>query len=447
MAYYLSIYALASVVAALFNLCLGYVVFKKRPHHPLNRVFGLIILSCVVWPFSEFILRTTENPQVADIFARIAWMPILLSSALILHLVLIMTKIDLPFVDRSKVVAAVYLASMLFIVLNFTTNTVVSGAYREYWGYTGSFGFVFRDIYSVYHIGIVVVALYLLDKRYKITRNSIERIQIKYVFAGLSFPYVIGTLTQIVLPILGYTSIPIASFTTIVMDGFIAYAIIRYKLLVIAPTTEKQVYTKPKYNLELKTYLIPAEEGDKAMEMYVDQIVHGRQGLCVTLAEPSEIRRKYQISKTPIIWLTDKETRHRSTPPNDLEQLTLHLKDFFKISAENSILLLDGVDRLIEVNGFDKVYYMIKELNEAIHRTKIIPIKKKEDLELIRLQLKKDDVEKEIYFARNMFHQGKIDEQGFREIVKEYEKKLIELNLEMSKLDKKKLKEDIEIID
>lgn len=450
MSYHVTSYALASLAAAIVNLLLGYIVLKKRPHHPLNRVYCLLtILVGFVWPFSEFVLRSTQSPQAADFWARLAWSPVLVSTALILHVVFIMTKKRLSSADKSRLTAA-YFTCTLFILLNFTTDTVVSGAHLEYWGYTGSFGWVLKNVYLVYHFAIVVLALYLLYQRYKTTGNSIEKFQIKYVSTGLFFPYIIGGFAQLFLPVLGYTPIPIASATTIVMDGFIAYAIIRYKLLVLTPTAEEDADTKPRYTLEPKTYLIQAGEDEKAMDIYVDQIIHGRQGLCATTSKPEEIRSKYKIEKTPIIWLTYEETIHRSIPPDDLEQLTLHLKDFFNNSDDNSTVLLDSIDYLIELNGFTRTYDMIKKLNKETAKTKttlIIPIKSSEDVELIRLQLSKDDIEQEICFARKRFHKREIDEQSFREIVKEFEKQLIKLDLDMSKINKKRLGEDIEIME
>jgi hypothetical protein len=344
---------------------------------------------------------------------------------------------------------AVYLPPFLAIVLNFASNMVISGVYMEFWGYTGSFGSVFRNFFSIYFLLVVFFSYYLLYRRHTATENSVERIEIKYVSIGLSFPYIIGSLAQVFLPVFGYPPIPIASATTIIMDGFIAHAIIRYRLLGITPAAEDKTDSKSKYRVDTKTYLIPAGDDDKAMDMYVDQIVHGRQGLCVTTTKPAEIKKKYKITKTPIIWLTDEEEGQSSIPPNDLEQLTLHLKDFARISAKNSIVLLDGADKLIELNGFPKTYGMIRELNEETAKTKtslLIPIKDNDDLELIRLQLRKDDIEREISFAKKRFHKREMDEQSFREIVKDFEKELIELDLKMSKTEKKRSGEEMEIV-
>lgn len=449
MAYNITPYALASLTAAIVNLLLGYIVFKKRPHHPLNRIFCcLIIFVGVLWCMSEFMLWSTQDPGAADFWAKLSWTPLFLASSVILHLIFTMMRKELSKADKTKL-RAIYLIAIALIVLNFTTDTLISGAHKEYWGYSNSFGPLFKPVY-LYLMLVFFYGMSLLYRKYRTTENSIERIQIKYASVGISAPVVIGSVTQVVLPFLGYTPIPISSAGTIIMQGLIAYAIIRYNLLVITPTTEDDARTKPKYSLELKTYLIPAGEDEKAMDMYVDQIIHGRQGLCVTTKEPAGVRRKYRIAKTPIIWLTEREAGHSSIPPDDLEQLTLHLKDFFNNSEDGSIVLLDGVDDLIDANGFARAYEMVDELNGETSKTKtslIIPLKGANDLELIHLQLAKDDIEKEIQFAKKRFHKQEIDEEGFREIVKDFEKQLIKLDLEMSKMERKKSGKEMEIIE
>ncbi|MFH1788692.1 MAG: DUF835 domain-containing protein [Candidatus Altiarchaeota archaeon] len=443
-------YALLSAAVAVVNLLIGYTVFKKRPHHPLNRVYGLLtILVGALWPFAEFMLRMADEPLKAFFWARIAWTPVLLAPAIILHLALVLTKQDLQSRDRWKIRLA-YSISLLFVTLNYTTKWVISGAHREFWGYTGSFGWVLKYLCSTYHFIIVFYVLSMLYRRYRISEKIIEKIQLRLVSIGIAFPYVGGAFAQMMLPILGFRALPIASTTTIIMDAFIAYAIIRYKLLIITPTVEDEASGKPKYAVKSKTYLITAKDSSKAWDMYVDQILHGRQGLCVTLKNPDEVRGKYNIEKTPIIWLTTRETRHKAIPPKDLEQLIIHLLDFFRISRKNSIVLLDGIDELIELNGLEKVFAMIKELNLETSKTEtslIIPIERDEDLKLIQIQLQKDDILKEIDFAKKRFHKREIDEESFREIVKEFEKELIELDLATSKLEGEEAGEGIEIME
>jgi hypothetical protein len=449
MAFTLTAYAFLSILAAFINTILGVLVIKTRPKHHLNRVFGFIVLICVIWPLSEIVLRTTSDKAIADTFARIAWSCILIATALMLHFVSILTKPKTYDSMKDRLIRGTYVVCGVFVFLNFTTDSVINGAYKEYWGYTGLFGTGFIWAYFPFHASVVIYSFYLLCKRYRDSENSIERIQIRYVAIGMSIPYLVGSLMQIIMPILGLSAIPLASTSTIVMDGLIAYAIMRYQFLTITPAVEAILGTKPKFHVESRTYILLAEEAKKAMHMYIDQILHGREGLCVTFKHPEEIRRTYNIAKTPILWLTEDGQGHKNIPPTDLLQLSLHLKDFIRVSADNGILLFDGADELMRVNGFIRVYGLIREINVERSKTKVsivIPIKNPDNLKLIHLQLKKDDIEREIDFAKNRFHHRLIDEDNYRDIVKDFQKQLVELDLQMSKIEKRMSGEDLEIL-
>jgi hypothetical protein len=442
----MNIFAVFSILSAIINLFLGYIVFKKRPGHSLNRVFGLIILACVIWPSSEFILRFTDSQQIAYLAAKIAWAPILLSSALIFHLASILVKADKR-IFGIRLIVYPYLISGLFIFLNFSTDWVISGAHLEYWGYTGSFGWAFSNIYSIYHVFIAFVALYMLFQRYELAQNTIERFQIKYVFLGLSVPYILGSFIQIFPPILGLKALPFASLTTIIMDGFIAYAILRYQLMSITPTTEEVVDSEPAFEVGAKISIRHSVDDD-VMRIYVDQIKHGRQGLCVTFQDPERIRKDYGIEKTPIIKLDKMAGGESTIKADDLNQLALHLKDFIRISDDRSILFIDGLDRLVFLNDFERTYELISDLNTNRSKTNksiLLSVKDERILSLFTLQMRKDDIEKEIFYAKERMNS--MSEENFHAILKDFQQELIELDLKMGKISKSIRGEELEIID
>ncbi|MCM1985930.1 DUF835 domain-containing protein [Methanococcoides seepicolus] len=52
-------------------------------------------------------------------------------------------------------------------------------------------------------------------------------------------------------------------------------------------------------------YLIQ-DSGDlnTSYEIFATMVKQGRPGLCITRENPAKIRSKYNITKTPIVWLT-----------------------------------------------------------------------------------------------------------------------------------------------
>ncbi|MFH1297370.1 MAG: hypothetical protein ABIJ04_08880 [Bacteroidota bacterium] len=61
-----------------------------------------------------------------------------------------------------------------------------------------------------------------------------------------------------------------------------------------------------------------------------------------------------------------------------------------------------------------------------------------ESTQLIELRNKRKEVENMIDLSKQKYHRRLLDEQSFREIVKEYQKKLIELESEITKVEGKK---------
>ena len=447
MAFIWNPYGMLSLGVAIVNLAIALYVFRKRPRHKLNQVYGLLtFLSGVFWPLAEFFLRSTDDANSALIYARLAWTWVLLSPALMLHLAYIMSRRSLEKRDNI-VLGATYGICLAFIWLVYTTDLMISGIRMAFWGYTGIFGPLVYA-YAMFFFLLIAESYYLLYRRYRESEILVERLQTRYVMAGLSFPFVFGAILQIFFPLTGIMPLPVASITTIMMDGLIAYAIVRYNFLIINPAPEGKMKTEPKYTVESKTLFVLDQQGERGFDMFVDQIMHGRPGLCVSEREPDELRSKYGFTKTPIIWLTDAETEHRSVPPKDLKQLSIHILDFLA-RGESSIVVFDGVDGLIETNGFDQTYALIREVNGKLVDTLsslIVSVRKMDDLELLQLQLHKEDVEREIEFAKNMYLHCELDEENFRDIVKGYQCEIIQIELKMSKIADRKKGRKMEIV-
>jgi hypothetical protein len=115
----------------------------------------------------------------------------------------------------------------------------------------------------------------------------------------------------------------------------------------VKPVVEVIKETRPLYTLDPgKTYIIP----DKAYEVFTDQITHGVEGLCITSSDPDEIRLRWHFTETPIVRLSHEKGRgERYIAPNNLPLLFITIKSFVE-SSKNSIILLDGLEELIEVN-------------------------------------------------------------------------------------------------
>jgi len=109
---------------------------------------------------------------------------------------------------------------------------------------------------------------------------------------------------------------------------------------------------------------IPVEKGSavETLEYLIPR------GLMVTRAFPDEMRAKYGLQATPIVWLTESVGDMRIAPTS-LAVLTDTLMRFME-NNHNSIVLLEGVEYVITFNDFRKVLKSLDLLNETAWITK-----------------------------------------------------------------------------
>jgi len=116
------------------------------------------------------------------------------------------------------------------------------------------------------------------------------------------------------------------------------------------------------------------------------------QGLCFSMCSPEEARMMYTIQTTPVFWISNHGTDRVS--PRDLELIADMISSFLKRS-KNPVVLLDGVEYLIAINGFIPVFKMLRDiqewtiLNHAVFLLSINPVSLEEkEVALIERNMK-----------------------------------------------------------
>ncbi len=152
---------------------------------------------------------------------------------------------------------------------------------------------------------------------------------------------------------------------------------LRYKFMPITPVTEKKSGENAKYMLEKgHTYLLYEEKAFRSTEIFIDLVTHGFQGLYITRTNPREIRQKYNLEKTPIIWLTDAKDYEKRIEPFHIMELGYTVGEFTK-KTKNGVILLDGLEYLIIQNNYKSVLKLIHLLEDFVSLSgsiMIIPI-------------------------------------------------------------------------
>jgi DNA-binding response OmpR family regulator len=141
------------------------------------------------------------------------------------------------------------------------------------------------------------------------------------------------------------------------------------------------------------SYLVKETKPNKSFEIFVDQVTHNIQGLCVTRQHPTIIRKEWGLEKTPIIWLSNQLGKVYVNPSN-IGILSDTIIRFVEKSGDG-VILIDGIEFLIVNNDFDKVLRMVHHVTEAVmeNRSRLIVSVDPRTLEIRELALLERNME------------------------------------------------------
>lgn len=147
------------------------------------------------------------------------------------------------------------------------------------------------------------------------------------------------------------------------------------KNLDIQAQKEAESRSTPKYDLLPGAgYILRERKSEQAFEIFTDLVTHGLQGLCVSRLKPEAVRERWGLRKTPIVWLTQNaEAGEKCITPTDMPRVHFVISDFLD-KAENSVILLDGIEYIITHNSFPSALKLVQLLNDRVmmHKSRLL---------------------------------------------------------------------------
>lgn len=113
-----------------------------------------------------------------------------------------------------------------------------------------------------------------------------------------------------------------------------------------------------------------------AYTLYRNALAEGKEGICISTDHPRAVKSGRGVTSGKLIWLSSKGGE-KSISPTDLEDLRDVIYDFAEREGEKGTVLLDGIEYLSTVNGFNRTLTFFHDLREKIALTGsklIIPI-------------------------------------------------------------------------
>ena len=216
-----------SLIAGFTNLCLGLLVYSRGQKSTIKSCYSLVALSVASWCFAVIPFRSAPDIETSLFWAKTLYIiPIFIVTSFLFFNFTFLSQKSFRFVHFLALLPAL---AILLLVL--WPDMVIEQIEHPY---SGEKRILFGSAYPIYFIFIPAYFIWsfiLLSKRY-FTSSGINRMQIRYVFFGTFISANLGMVTNLILPTLGTFSFNwLGQILTIIMSSFIAYAIVRYRLM------------------------------------------------------------------------------------------------------------------------------------------------------------------------------------------------------------------------
>jgi hypothetical protein len=146
----------------------------------------------------------------------------------------------------------------------------------------------------------------------------------------------------------------------------------------VQPKLEKKQEPEKEYHLDNFTVYIVAEtRPKKSFAMFCSLVAQGAPGLVVTRTYPKKIKKEYNLTEVPFLWLSQSGIRD-SIDPTDLSKLNYVIGKSTQ-KCQKSVILIDGLEYLITHTNFENVLGYLIELKKIIEISNswlIIPLHK-----------------------------------------------------------------------
>jgi len=217
------IITLLAFFLCVFNIILGVTVFFRKKGL-LSIFFFLFTVSVSVWASSIYLSEYTLSHSMALIWMKITF----ISSSLMPLLLYYFARL---FPDYKEITNFEKMLIIIPIIISFLTlnNDIVTGI-EQIKPITPSFG-SFYNVFFTYFLSFILISFFILFRKL-ISFSGIRKAQTQYVFVGLLVALLLGMLTNLFLPSLGYQQYgKLGPFSIVFFVALTTYAIIKHHLM------------------------------------------------------------------------------------------------------------------------------------------------------------------------------------------------------------------------
>ena len=209
-------------------LSLGLLVVARDPRALVNRLFAFSMVTIIGWIGSISLYLSTKDSDPNILLGRLGFAS---AAAIPFSLLWMFESLqDVPTLRARRTLSWGALVCGAFVALSLTP-LIVAGSAASSSGRNFIYG-PLHPLFGVYFLTCFVLAIYRLSIQLR-SASGMRKLQLRYLLLGILLGGAGGTTTNLVVPLVWGTSrySLLGPYFTLIMAGFAAHAIIRYRLL------------------------------------------------------------------------------------------------------------------------------------------------------------------------------------------------------------------------
>lgn len=228
---------IALILVSIANMLLGIFVYSKDRKNAINISFSMITTSLALWTFGVFMIVSTWRKENPIFWVRMAY-------ALGILAIPNITFFSLIFPDRKlslkKHIPFLYSIAIVLSALSFSPFLIKEIIFQSGRIIETHYGVV-NAIYIIYVVTCLMYAFYNLGRSWK-REKGIKKQQVQYVFLGISLTMSIMVIINVIITAFGFENASaFGPCFNIILIGFIAYAIVKHRLMDIRVFIRKTI--------------------------------------------------------------------------------------------------------------------------------------------------------------------------------------------------------------
>jgi len=211
---------------------LGAAILARDPEQRANRLIAAILGCSSFWSLCEVVWNLSDDPDHVVRIIRISSLGWVMLGPLALDL---FGEVTIERRTRfRRIVPLAYAAAAVAICLYILTPWCIASAIRVSWGWSYEFGFLF-PVAFVPTIMFVASVLVMWPRFFSADVSPGEGRQSLWMFFGILIPATAASLTDVLMPSLGFSFPRLGSTSILVVGAIVARSMRRYGYFLLAP--------------------------------------------------------------------------------------------------------------------------------------------------------------------------------------------------------------------